>query len=270
MWLITPDGFFSIVEKASDQNSGTLTVRARVKTDLDALRQSTLPELGPTSEGDGTDYRYRATASRTAVAAAVSRMVEDLHYSNFKNEVAKRQGPARAKAYQNVWDVLYRLQTDPKFKAVSPPSPSKSEASAPKADAYGGILINAKREVLLVEPRDHFGGYVWTFPKGRPDSGESPAEAALREVFEETGYEAQIVQALPIAFPGSTTTTAYFLMQPVGAPGPFASDETNAVRWASLKEAEDLVSLTTIPTGRKRDKAVLHAVRAALESWPNV
>jgi hypothetical protein len=80
----------------------------------------------------------------------------------------------------------------------------------------------------------------------------------------------QIFQALPIAFPGSTTTTAYFLMQTVGAPGPFASDETNAKSRASLKQAEDLGSLTTISIGRTRDRAVLDAVRAALESGPNV
>jgi hypothetical protein len=31
MWLMTPIGFFSIVEKAYDRYDGTLTVRARVE-----------------------------------------------------------------------------------------------------------------------------------------------------------------------------------------------------------------------------------------------
>ncbi|WP_363318977.1 NUDIX hydrolase [Brevundimonas sp.] len=39
----------------------------------------------------------------------------------------------------------------------------------------------ANREVLLVEPLNHFGGYGWTFPKGRPNPGENPAKAALGE-----------------------------------------------------------------------------------------
>jgi polar amino acid transport system ATP-binding protein len=43
MWLITPEGFFSIVEKATDKASGTLTVRARVASDLEALRGGSLP-----------------------------------------------------------------------------------------------------------------------------------------------------------------------------------------------------------------------------------
>ena len=58
----------------------------------------------------------------------------------------------------------------------------------PNADAYGVVIFNAKGQVLLREPSGHFGGYVWTFAKGRPDAGESPAETAVREAFEETGY----------------------------------------------------------------------------------
>ena len=36
MWLITPVGFFSIVQKPSDVAADTLTVRARVQGDLEA------------------------------------------------------------------------------------------------------------------------------------------------------------------------------------------------------------------------------------------
>ena len=268
MWLITPEGFFSVVEKVADKARGTLTIRARVSSDLEALRRGSLPELGATTKGEGTDYRYRATAPRAAIAKALAKMVEGLQYGNFKNEVAKRQGHARAELYHEVWDVLYRMQTDPKFEAAPPAKGAKDPVRAPKADAYGGILINDDREVLLVEPLNHYGGYVWTFPKGRPDPNENPADAALREVREETGYEAQIVQVLPATFAGSTTTTAYFLMKPVGSPGSFNLDETQATRWASLDEAEGLVALTKIESGRKRDKAVLEAIRAAIAMWP--
>ncbi len=71
-----------------------------------------------------------------------------------------------------------------------------------------------------------------------------------------------------MTFSGSTTKTACFLMQPVGPPEPFSSDEANAVRWPSLEEAETLIALTMIKTGRKRDKAVIDVVRAALAGWP--
>lgn len=107
MWIFTTFGFFSIVQKPGDEQ---LTVRARAKADLDALRSQYLPSLSATIEGAGTDYRYRATVPRADVAEAMSRIVADLTYANFKSEVARRAGHARAKHYSRVWDVMYDLR----------------------------------------------------------------------------------------------------------------------------------------------------------------
>jgi hypothetical protein len=115
MWLITPIGFFSVVQKHDDEASGTLTVRARVRSDLEALQEKYLPSLGPIQENVETDYSYLATAPRAEVSAAMAGMIADVDYSNFKHEVAKRQGQKRSLLYHEVWDVLYRLQTDPTF-----------------------------------------------------------------------------------------------------------------------------------------------------------
>ncbi|RIL06184.1 MAG: hypothetical protein DCC71_07770 [Proteobacteria bacterium] len=114
MWILTPIGFFSIVEKSWDRDPGTLTVRARVREDLDALRERFLPELGAVAEDERADYRYRAQAPRKAVADAMRRLVGSIDYDNFKDEVAKRQGSKRAQLYHAVWDVLYRLQSRPR------------------------------------------------------------------------------------------------------------------------------------------------------------
>jgi len=113
MWLITPVGFFSVVRKPTDTENKTLTVRARVRSDLEALKAQFLPELGAIQESQVNDYRFRATAPQAAVAAAMARLVEHLDYANFKDEVKKRQGAARAHLYHEVWDVLYRLQRGP-------------------------------------------------------------------------------------------------------------------------------------------------------------
>jgi hypothetical protein len=110
MWLMTPIGFFSIVEKACDRHDGTLTVRARVEGDLAALKARYLPELGEIQADQGTDYRYRAVAPRAAVARALSQLTLDLDYSNFKDEVSRVQGYERARVYGEVWNRLYRLQ----------------------------------------------------------------------------------------------------------------------------------------------------------------
>ena len=72
MWLMTPIGFFSIVQKPSDRDGDTLTVRARVRSDLEALRDQYLPGLGEIQESRHNDYRFRAVVPRPAVAAAMA------------------------------------------------------------------------------------------------------------------------------------------------------------------------------------------------------
>jgi len=117
MWLITPTGFFSIVEKPADRKTDTLTIRARVRSDLVALKRDYLPSLGRIRDNLDTDYRYRATARRSDVGQALVQMVAALSYDNFKSEVAMRQGVERAHVYHDVWDVLHSLQTDLGFEA---------------------------------------------------------------------------------------------------------------------------------------------------------
>ena len=224
-----------------------------------------LPELEPTEEGKATDYRFRARASRPAVAAAMAKLAESIDYSNFKNAVAKRQGSRREKLYHDVWDVLYRMQGNPAYevpmeKAAKASPPGTLNVVVPKADAYGGVLIDGHGRVLLREPKGHYGDYVWTFAKGRPDKDETPEQAALREVLEETGYRARTLAALPKVFGGTTSTTAFFLMEPLGKQGEF-TNETIQTRWVSFDEAPDLIAQTKSAIGRKRDLAVLEAAR---------
>jgi 8-oxo-dGTP pyrophosphatase MutT (NUDIX family) len=233
-----------------------------VRSDLVTLKEEFLPSLGSITASTNTDYRYRATAPKADVAAAMAKIVGALDYDNFKNAVAKRQGQKRAKLYHDVWDVLYTMQGDASWetaaKAPKLPAPTKLVA-----ESYGGVLINARGEVLLREPSGHFGGYVWTFAKGQPDKGETPEQTALREVFEETGYPAKIVAVIPQVFGGTTRTTVFYLMKTDGEPQPFHS-ETSQVRWVDESEAKKLISLTKTDTCRQRDLAVLDA---ALKLW---
>jgi len=108
MWLVTPFGFFSIVRKDGGHD---LTVRARVQQDLEELQRRYLPSLGGVQEHAGTDYQYRATVSQTDLAEAMKRIVLDIDYANFKDEVAQEQGSARAHVYGTVWSALRALHT---------------------------------------------------------------------------------------------------------------------------------------------------------------
>jgi 8-oxo-dGTP pyrophosphatase MutT (NUDIX family) len=62
----------------------------------------------------------------------------------------------------------------------------------------GGVVVNADREVIVIVPtrRAADGSRVLALPKGHPDGSESSAEAALREVREEAGVEAEVVGSL--------------------------------------------------------------------------
>jgi 8-oxo-dGTP pyrophosphatase MutT (NUDIX family) len=256
MWLFTTVGFFSVVQKPGMTD---LTIRTRVREDLDRLRAEYLPELGPTQTTPGNDYPYRALAGHDSLAAALGRLVTDLHYGNFKDAVALKQGSPRSSAYHDVWSAV-RKGLKPLDAAASLPSSGTGHASGRRL-AYGGVVLSPDGRVLLREPRGHYGGYVWTFPKGGPEPGESPEQAAQREVLEETGVSATIVRRIPGLFAGDTSDTAFFLMS--GSPGQErTSDETQAVRWALPDEARRLIGETRSLAGKRRDLDVLEAALA--------
>lgn len=264
---MTDLGFFSIVQKPEDRASGLLTIRSRVRADLEALAKC-LPFMGPISEKAGTDYPYRASARQADVVAALAHLAASIDYSNFKDRVKAAQGPVRAAAYNEVWGVLYDLEKkEKKARKVTPPSAQsvKPAVVALKPGGHlsaGGVLIDEAGRVLLREPTNHYGGYVWTFAKGKIDAGETPEQAALREVREETGYRAEIVEAIPGQFQGTTGFTLMFVMRPIGTPDVPPSSETNATKWVTFQEAKRLIGLTTSATGRKRDLSILQAALA--------
>lgn len=107
MWIFTPEGFFSVVEKG-DPNY--LCVRAWAADDLDRLRDTYLPSLGATIEHAGTDYAFRAYAAREAVAEAMAAAVRAISWSNFKDVVRERRGPEREDVYHSVWATMLRLE----------------------------------------------------------------------------------------------------------------------------------------------------------------
>ncbi|MCD4550083.1 NUDIX hydrolase [Schaalia sp. lx-260] len=68
--------------------------------------------------------------------------------------------------------------------------PVASETSA------GGIVVDVRDGIpyaALIARRNRTGRIEWCLPKGHLEYGESVEEAALREVYEETGIHGQIV-----------------------------------------------------------------------------
>jgi 8-oxo-dGTP pyrophosphatase MutT (NUDIX family) len=91
----------------------------------------------------------------------------------------------------------------------------------------GGVvyrIANREPEFLLVTARR--APHIWVYPKGHIEPGESPEDAAVREVREEAGVTARIVGPIDdvaIEVAGERQRIRYFLMRAEddgdGAPG---------------------------------------------------
>jgi 8-oxo-dGTP pyrophosphatase MutT (NUDIX family) len=62
----------------------------------------------------------------------------------------------------------------------------------------GGVVVNDAGEVVVIVPtrRAADGSKVLALPKGHPDGDETAADAALREIREEAGVDAVLVEKL--------------------------------------------------------------------------
>jgi 8-oxo-dGTP pyrophosphatase MutT (NUDIX family) len=62
----------------------------------------------------------------------------------------------------------------------------------------GGVLVRRIRGVphlAAIRPQGRPAG-TWALPKGNLDPGETPAETALREIWEETGVRGRLIEKL--------------------------------------------------------------------------
>jgi 8-oxo-dGTP pyrophosphatase MutT (NUDIX family) len=130
----------------------------------------------------------------------------------------------------------------------------------------GGVLVRQAEngpEVLLASRRTRSGELVWGLPKGLVERGESPEDAALREVREETGHSGEIREPLGeisywFVWDGRRVrkTVHFFLMVDTGEEPGQRDQEMEEVRWFPLSEASDVA-------GFKSEKQILRKAAEA-------
>ncbi len=111
--------------------------------------------------------------------------------------------------------------------------------------AAGGLVVRDSeggREIALVH-RPKYDD--WSLPKGKLDPGESFEDAALREVWEETGFRCELGDPLePASYrdrKGRTKLVRYFMMRPLDG-GFEPNDEVDELRWAVPDSALELLT----------------------------
>lgn len=102
----------------------------------------------------------------------------------------------------------------------------------------------AGRFQVLVVHRPRYDD--WSLPKGKDDPGESPEEAAEREVEEETGYRCRVVAPIgQVTYQtswGQTKQVRFFAMRPLGFSGFAPNAEVDDVRWIDAASAHEVLS----------------------------
>ncbi|HEX2297341.1 MAG TPA: NUDIX hydrolase [Pseudonocardiaceae bacterium] len=110
----------------------------------------------------------------------------------------------------------------------------------------GGLVVDsANSKAALIGRIDRRGRLLWSLPKGHIEEGETPEQAAVREVAEETGLAAAVVATL-----GSIDywfvaddrrvhkTVHHFLLRAYGGELSDADVEVAEVAWVPLPELQ--------------------------------
>lgn len=122
-----------------------------------------------------------------------------------------------------------------------------------KRTSSGIILRHPNGDVTLFEPKNHYGGYEHTFPKGGVEDGLTAQQNAHKELWEETGLHAHIT-GLVGDYQGDTSVSRYYTGVLTGGE-PTTGPETEAVKTVAPAEAEKLLN-------KDRDKQILADVVA--------
>lgn len=146
---------------------------------------------------------------------------------------------------------------------MDPPAPRSVGGGLPVVDetSAGGLVVDSSRgypRAAVIARRNRAGRLEWCLPKGHLEDGETPEQAAVREIAEETGIRGEIVDQLGVIdywFTGDDRrvhkVVHHFLLAAVGGELTVEGDpdqEAEDVAWVAL---DDLTERLAYPNERR-------------------
>lgn len=123
--------------------------------------------------------------------------------------------------------------------------------------------------VACIARRNRAGRLEWCLPKGHIEAGESPEQAAVREVAEETGISADIIQPLGVIdywFTGDDRrihkVVHHFLLEATGGEISTENDPDHEAELAAWIPMTELPSRLAFPNERKMAQAAADLLAA--------
>lgn len=108
------------------------------------------------------------------------------------------------------------------------------------------MAVDEKKRILLVRqyrlPADKM---MWELPAGKVDEGETPLQAAKRELIEETGYRARKWEKLSSFYPSpgfvAEKMTIYLATELTAGKATPMDDERIETKWYTKKELQEMI-----------------------------
>ena len=176
-----------------------------------------------------------------------------------KRKKRRRRRPAGPQTPTNSSSTV---RPDAGISPVKKVAPKRRSVYAKRVDevSAGGLVINESgTKGLLIGRRDLKDAsrerMLWSLPKGHIEAGETPEQAAIREVAEETGIQSEISRELGIIdfwfMAGGKRihkTVHHYLFREVGGILAPQVSEVDDVGWFPL---EEIISLLAYPDEKK-------------------
>lgn len=111
----------------------------------------------------------------------------------------------------------------------------------------GAVIYRGKDENLEFLSISHRNDGHWGFPKGHVEKGENEKETAIREIYEETGLQVNLIDGLRISVEyspkeGVMKEVVFFLAKTQDQSVHIQLDEVKDYKWASFQHTKQIIS----------------------------